>query len=135
MDNRQHERLDDVYRDVYRYAFRMTGRHEEAQDVTQETFARWTARPDTLPRSDVRPWMFVVARNLCLDRLRRASRHPGVALDGVAEPHAKTPGPDEAGMRDELSALIQEAVLDLPPLVRDAMILREYHCYRYAEID
>lgn len=64
--------------------------HEEAEDATQEVFARVPADPDRI--IDERRWLLEVARNVCIDTLRYNRRRPTVSLDaepspsGVADP-------------------------------------------------
>jgi RNA polymerase sigma factor (sigma-70 family) len=61
--------------------------HEEAEDATQEVFARVPADPAVI--TDARRWLLEVARNVCIDMLRYQSRRPALALDG----HADHPAP------------------------------------------
>ncbi|HQQ71979.1 MAG TPA: sigma-70 family RNA polymerase sigma factor, partial [Alicycliphilus sp.] len=69
---------------IYRYLLRLCGSQEDARELTQETFlsayqalARW--RPD----ARLSTWLFRIAHNQALDRLRRARRVDFVALDEV----------------------------------------------------
>ena len=48
----------------------MLKRRDDAEDVVQDAFARLTASPDAI--EDVRGWLVVVTRRLCLDRLDKA---------------------------------------------------------------
>lgn len=64
------ERLTPV---AYRLALRMLGDRAEAEDVAQEALLRlWRAAPDWDPgRARISTWIYRVASNLCIDRLRR----------------------------------------------------------------
>ena len=123
------------YEDLFRFAYRMLGSHESAEDVAQESFLR-LAQNGLERRQGERPrrWLFVVARNLCWDRLRSHTRHGEVPLDECAEPPCPTPGPEEAMHKRELSALVEKAVVQLPPPLREVIVLREYEEMDYAQI-
>ena len=123
------------YGAIYRFAYRMTGRREQAEDIAQETFLRLAANPSPARGAEgLRRWLFVVARNLCLSALRADTRHPSVPLAAVSESHATEATPAEAGQRNERHALVREAVLALPPAMREIVVLREYEGLAYAEI-
>lgn len=57
---------------IFRYAYRMLGNRADAEDATAETFLRVLRRSGEL-RSDsaFRTWLFRIARNLCIDRMRQ----------------------------------------------------------------
>lgn len=106
---------------LYRFTYRMTGSHDVAEDVVQDTFAAlWKdgCGYDS-GRGALRAYLLGIARNLVLKRWR--SRHPDESIEEdrfVSEPI------DLA--RLEMSEAIAEAVQRLPPLQREALILAEY---------
>jgi DNA-directed RNA polymerase specialized sigma24 family protein len=55
----------------------MLNRCDDAEDVVQEAFARLAASPDAI--RDVRGWLVVVTRQLCLDRLDLADNRRTIA--------------------------------------------------------
>src|SRR6266852_5652384 len=57
---------------IFRYTFRMLGNRTDAEDATAETFLRVLRRSNEL-RADgaFRTWLFRIARNLCIDKLRQ----------------------------------------------------------------
>jgi RNA polymerase sigma-70 factor (ECF subfamily) len=60
---------------IHSYAFRLLGNQEDADDVTQEVFIRVQGRLEQLREvSRLRPWLYRIATNLCMDQLRRRSR-------------------------------------------------------------
>ncbi len=97
---------------------------DEAEDLVQETFARafaaFGARDAAAP---VAPWLYAIARNLCVDRLRRAGRRggPEAVLEEAA---AENADPCEQVDRDQRRRAVGEAIRGLPP--RDREI-----CYLY----
>ena len=60
---------------IFRYTYRMLGNRSDAEDATAETFLRVLRRSAEL-RADgaFRTWLFRIARNLCIDRLRQHGR-------------------------------------------------------------
>lgn len=84
---------------IHSYAFRLLGNQEDADDVTQEVFIRVHGRLDQLrDPSRLRPWLYRIATNLCMDQLRRRSRTRrifgvAISLDGGSD--ADDTGPHE----------------------------------------
>ncbi|HUY78749.1 MAG TPA: RNA polymerase sigma factor, partial [Ktedonobacterales bacterium] len=60
---------------IHTYAFRLLGNREDADDVTQEVFIRAHAHMAQLrDQGRLRPWLYRIATNLCMDQLRKRSR-------------------------------------------------------------
>ncbi len=109
---------------ILAHATRMLGGDRaEAEDVTQEAMLRlWRIAPEWQQgRARVSTWLYRVAGNLCVDRLRRARPEP---LDQSNEPLADDPGA-EAGLQNaaRLQALYG-ALAELPARQRQAVVLR-----------
>jgi RNA polymerase sigma-70 factor, ECF subfamily len=63
--------VDRHLRSIMSFAYRMLGDINEAEDVAQETFLRlWKTASRWEPKAKLTTWMYRVARNLCVDRLR-----------------------------------------------------------------
>lgn len=81
---------------LHSYAYRLLGNQEDADDVTQEVFIRVHGRIDQLrDPSRLRPWLYRIATNLCMDYLRRRARTRkifGIAvhIDGGGEEAEET---------------------------------------------
>lgn len=107
---------------VLRYAARMLGSREEAEDVTQEAMLRlWKIAPDwQAGLAEPSTWVFRVARNLCTDRLRRR-RPMAPELPDLPDPAL---GQDAQLMRAARARALEAALLDLPERQREAVILR-----------
>jgi RNA polymerase sigma-70 factor (ECF subfamily) len=80
------EQLVERYqRSVYNLAYRMTGRREDAENLTQETFLRAFARLETFQVGRrFSPWLFRIASNLCINRKNRQERRE-LSLDSFSE--------------------------------------------------
>ena len=123
------------YNALYCFAFRMLGRREAAEDCVQEAFARMAesgAQP--LQGDAARRFLFVVTRNLCLDHFRKHPHGMELPLDKIPEPASPDSNPRMKAQRNEREHLIKQAVLELPPELREALVLRVYENMSYAEI-
>jgi len=106
---------------VYRFALQMTGSTAVAEDVTQETFLALLlhgGRYDEA-RGTVASFLYGIARNLVM---RRLVRHPGAEME-ITEEYA---GPEdllEDLTRRESIEQVRQAVLSLPPIFREAVVL------------
>lgn len=112
---------------VYRFAYRMTGSPHVARDVTQSCFAglleglsRYDAR-----RASLGTYLCAAARNLSLRHVSRAWRERPLSGGGDTQP-SREPGPEQRLLAEERARLVREAVLALPPLHREVLILAEY---------
>ena len=108
---------------VLGFAARMLSDRTEAEDVAQEAMLRlWRMAPDWQQgEARVATWLYRVASNLCLDRLRR-SRPRG--LDEVAEPEDATPGVVARLIEADRALALDEALAALPDRQRQAVVLR-----------
>ena len=108
---------------VLGFAARMLSDRTEAEDVAQEAMLRlWRMAPDWQQgEARVATWLYRVASNLCLDRLRR-SRPRG--LDEVAEPEDAAPGVVTRLIEADRVLALDEALAALPDRQRQAVVLR-----------
>jgi RNA polymerase sigma-70 factor, ECF subfamily len=118
--------------DVYRFALHMTGSPAAAEDVAQDVFlavirdaGRYTAG-----RSGVVPWLLGIARNHALRRLTERRHEP------LPEP-GREPGidadPAEGVARGQQIALLRAALVDLPVVFREAVVLCDLQELSYQE--
>jgi RNA polymerase sigma-70 factor (ECF subfamily) len=112
---------------VHAYLARLTGDASLAEDLCQETFVRYLRHQDQLAvrNGHVAPWLFRVATNLGVDRLRRRKPLP---LDG--EPVA---GP-AAAPATERSAVVRAALDALEPDLRAIFLLRAHHGLTFPQL-
>jgi RNA polymerase sigma-70 factor (TIGR02960 family) len=81
-------------RELHVHCYRMLGSFDEAEDLVQETFLRaWRGRSGFAGGPGLRPWLYKIATNACLDALRRRSRRP-VLAESFAELPWLQPYPD-----------------------------------------
>jgi len=122
-------------RRVFAVAYRIVRRHDIAEDVAQDTFIRAyhaigrfeTGRP-------FGPWVVRIAANLAIN-FRRSPRAREDALpDGHGETPAREAGPLGQLLDREASAVLEEAVAQLPQEQRAVFILRVSENLSYQEI-
>ena len=109
---------------------------DEAEDVAQETFvAAYDKRNSFRPGEPFRPWLYRIAVNRCLDRLRAQSRRPAtVEIGSLPEPALSGGDPVQALLSSETEARLREAVAALPPKLRAVFVLRHLDDLSYDEI-
>ena len=121
-------------RPVVNFIFRMLGSADDADDVAQEVFVRVYQKMDTYrPATKFSTWLFALARNAAIDRLRWRRRHPTESIDPELPLPAATDTAAEIGAR-EIGALIAAAVAKLPEDQRTVLVLSEYQGMSHAEI-
>ncbi|OLC21369.1 MAG: hypothetical protein AUH33_01955 [Chloroflexi bacterium 13_1_40CM_68_21] len=142
-DARAFEQLArEVERPLYRHAARMVGQ-VDAEDVVQDALLSAWRSLSSFEGSSFRAWIFRIATNRALDRLRSRRRHPEVPLDpptdedddrSWAEPPA--PGPDLAEIAGDREAfvIVEEILATIPVEQRAALLLRDVEGFAYEEI-
>ena len=127
---------------LYAFILRMVGRSEDADDLTQDVFVQLLK---SLPgaRSDMplRPWVYVIARNKCLDHLKRkrALTFSSLAtedLHAAVEERVEDgePLPEELAERADLREILEAAIATLPPRYRTVVALRYSTDLTFGEI-
>ncbi len=119
---------------VYSFCLKMLLDRELAQDAMQETFLRmYENRERLLNTASFKAWLFTIARNQCLNQLRRLSRQvPLLPEDeGVG---ASTDTPISELEKSEQIDLVNRFLQQLKPEYREVIVLREYQNMSYEEI-
>ena len=111
---------------VYRAACLILRDRRAAEDVAQETFLRAARAADRLdPGAVIRPWLYRIAVNLSLDRLR-SQRRERRALDQLAALPESGHRGDELFEHRMRRVVVAEALERLPDRLRVPVILRYY---------
>lgn len=125
-------------RRVFNIAFKFTGRHDVAEDLTQEIFLKVFRGLERFKRdADFTTWLSSVARNYCIDHYRSVRRErevmtPDNAAVDVASDHGVSP---LRKLEDEDRRALLRAGLDqLPPKLREAVVLRDLQEMTYQEM-
>ncbi len=130
---------------VMNLAFRTLRDLTEAEDLAQNVFVQvWKAGPRYEPTAKFSTWLFTIARNLCLNEIRRRTRHPAESLDQTrddaddqplyqVEDKRVAPATEEL-LRGELVEKVDAALAGLPENQRTALLLCRQEELSYEEI-
>ena len=127
---------------VYNFCLRLLGQADDAADVAQETFVQLYSHLARLDeREPLAPWLFRVARNRCIDVLRRRRTVSLTPPDDLTpetasgvDPLDPEPLPDELAERADLQRLLSRAIASLPPTYAEVVALRYAADRSFAEI-
>ena len=141
------ELVERVEKPLVNFVRRYLDDASSAEDVFQETFVRVVRTlGDFKPEASLSTWIFTIARNLCLDRIKMKRRHREVSLDegqGGRRPglidfrdalRATGTTPEQDLDAREEGRRLQEAIGKLSPNKREALVLRQYSGLSYQEI-
>lgn len=117
----------------------------EAEDLAQNVFLQiYKSRGRYRQTAKFSTWLFTIARNLCLNEMRRRSRHPAEPLE---ETHPESEGQPSRQFEDkshvaapdrvlhgELAQKIEEALAELPENQRSAILLCRQDDLSYEQI-
>jgi RNA polymerase sigma-70 factor (ECF subfamily) len=123
------------YKDaLYRYAERMTGHIDEAEDIVQQAFINGFKNLDRCRNPErIGGWLFRIAVNLCKDQLKgRAKREVSLEVAGPLQASERLP---EAGAeRAEMRGKIYRALQSLSNEHREAFLLKHVEGWSYEEM-
>ncbi len=122
--------------DVYNVAFRVLGNHQDAEDITQETFIRiWLNLRNFRMESSIRTWVYRITVNLCYDLLKKRGR---ITLAEKPIENFKELSSNENPLllltERELKEKIEEVFSMISPENRIILTLREIEGLPYREI-
>ena len=111
----------------------------DAQDAVQEAYLRaWKFFGSFRVGTDPRVWLFAVVRNTCFTWLKKHRAPAGATVSYDEEIHGlpaeSGPGPDAGLLRAADAEVLREALAELPPEFREAVVLRELEELSYKEI-
>ena len=136
------------HRRIYGLCYRFTGSSTDAEDLTQEVFLKVYRNLGQfdVERGSFQTWLTTLTRNLLVDHFRRNRMERATdSLDaGWCEPEEMPtasdrlqdarPGPQEHSMRRQLQQQVQQALTQVSPELREAVILRDLQDMDYKEI-
>jgi RNA polymerase sigma-70 factor (ECF subfamily) len=127
------------WRKVFNLAYKFVGRHDEAEDLTQEIFLKIFKALHTFDRrANFQTWLISISRNLCIDHYRSVRKERETMAREVDAsdlmPVSKERGPYGQLEQLDLRQLIRRALAELPATLREAVVLRDLKEYSYQEI-
>lgn len=120
---------------IQRYCKQYLHDEQLAEDVAQETFAKLVDGTEP-PEGRFKPWIYKIARNRCIDALRRFNRSPthhnrlNTGFDGAKN----TSGPSTKAHKLERRALIRHIIQQMPDDYRDVLMLKYFEGFSRAEM-
>lgn len=119
------------YDQIHRYAIRVTGSRDEADDVVQEVCLRYLRSGKTFQADMLRNYLYQTARNYMIDQHRRKTLHTKLTTDENSESSLAyrslfVPGasPDQNAQTSELQAIVRQRVNQLSPQKQEILHLR-----------
>lgn len=130
---------------LFNFIFRTLRDETETEDLAQNVFLQvYKSRARYERTAKFSTWLFTIARNLCLNEIRRRSRHPAESLEESHTDHEDLPPrqyedkrvflPTETMLHGELAQKIEEALAELPENQRTAILLCRQDELSYEEI-
>jgi RNA polymerase sigma-70 factor (ECF subfamily) len=123
------------------YVFRFLGNYEACSDVVQETMIKVYRYKDTYSSvAKFSTWIYTIAGNLARTEYRRQRRRKFFSISDYGEEHGQFELPDEvyrpdvmtdSGIKEEI---IQNALVNVKDVYREAVILRDIEGMSYEEI-
>ncbi|MBX5451972.1 RNA polymerase sigma factor [Thermogemmatispora sp.] len=132
---------------LFTFALRLSGSYEEAQEITQDAFVRayqalTTYSTEQVRNLALRSWLYQIVLNVARNRLRKRQRLPFcISLEEAGSDSAEEPasapveeGPEARAEARERLLLLERALLTLPLIYREVVILRHIEGLSYPEL-
>ncbi len=131
---------------VFNFILRWVGERSRAEDLLQETWLKVIrTAPSYEKKAKFTTWLFTIARNLCVDSMRRERYRKADSLDAADDPQGDAPAlsesvagdgpaPDRAAYAAAVRPKLERALASLPPEQREVFVLREYAGIAFKDI-
>ena len=125
-------------RKVFHIAYKFTGKHDQAEDLSQEIFLKVFKSLEKFNRdADFSTWLSSVARNYCIDRYRAGKREREVVVEDLVafDLAPASSGNPHRDLEDQDRRSFLRRGLDLlPGKLREAVVLRDLQGLSYQEM-
>ncbi|HEX5071369.1 MAG TPA: RNA polymerase sigma factor [Vicinamibacterales bacterium] len=127
------------WRKVFNLAYKFVGRHDEAEDLTQDIFLKIFKALHTFDRrANFQTWLISISRNLCIDHYRSVRKERETMARDVDASQLAPPSRERSPYGEleqiDLRQRIRVALAELPPTLREAVVLRDLQEFSYQEI-
>jgi RNA polymerase sigma-70 factor (ECF subfamily) len=127
------------WRKVFNVAYHFVGKHDEAEDLTQDIFLKIFKALNTFDRrANFQTWIISISRNLCIDHYRSVRKERQTIARDVdsndLQPATSERGPYAQAEHQDLKAQLRQALETLPVTLRTAVVLRDLQELSYQEI-
>src|SRR3989344_5756774 len=134
--------VDRYLKDVYNFAYRLTGNSQAAEDIAQDSFVKaWKHIRTYRQGSNFQAWIFTITRNTAIDWLRQkkeltfssfeTARGENVLVDTLVD---EQPLPDELVARAENTRYVEALLMQINPQYREVLRLRHSSNLTFEEI-
>jgi RNA polymerase sigma-70 factor (ECF subfamily) len=126
-------------RKVFHIGYKFTGRHDDAEDLTQEIFLKVFRSLEKFNRdADFSTWLSSVARNFCIDHYRASKREKEVLVEDLVAfdlaPASTGSSPHRALEDRDRRSFLLRGLEALPDKLREAVVLRDLQGLSYQEM-
>lgn len=125
-------------RRVFHIAYKFTGKHDQAEDLTQEIFLKLFRSLDKFNRdADFATWLTSVARNYCIDHYRASKREREVMVEDLLafdQAASSSGNPQRRLEESDRRSFLRAGLERLPDKLREAVVLRDLQGLSYQEM-
>jgi len=124
---------------VFLICLGFTQNRQDAEDLTQDSYVKAYLKQEGIKnQSSQKEWLFQIARNTCLDHLRRKANPVNAVVD-ISEPQMENCTaigitPEHTAVTKQQFELLGAAVQSLPPKQREVFVMKEYADLSYRDI-
>jgi RNA polymerase sigma-70 factor (ECF subfamily) len=126
--------LERYERPLLRYAYSMLGHLEDARDIVQDVFLKFSQAMHILDQEQLAPWLFTVCKNRATDHLRKFKRVTLMETETLDRETANSPRPGDELCHSEDKALLHQLLAQLPEKQREAIRMKFIAGLSYKEI-
>jgi RNA polymerase sigma factor (sigma-70 family) len=126
--------LERYERPLVRYALSIVGQLEDAQDIVQDVFLKFSQSMHSLDQEHLAPWLFTVCRNRATDHLRKFKRVTLMENETLDREVSQTAAPGDNLDSEETAAVLQQLLTRLPEKQREAIRMKFIAGLSYKEI-
>lgn len=129
-----HNRVLPVKNKLYRFAYRMMGNEEDAEDIVQEVFIKvWKKRDEMHTLLNMEAWCMRLVKNKCLDTLKSSHFKVSKQNEEIDIPEESNTPFANMAMHDTMQK-IKSFINSLPEKQKQVIQLRDIEGYSYQEI-
>lgn len=131
---------------AYNLAFCLLRARADAEDAVQDAYLRAYRAFHQFEGEDIKPWLLTIVRNVCYRRLQDRRRTDNViSLDEAVGPRSGSAqfeasvasaerSPEQAAINASEQSMLSKAMVELPPIFREVIVLREIEELSYREV-
>ncbi|NLR68335.1 RNA polymerase sigma factor [Chitinophaga varians] len=124
-----------VRQKLFRFAYRLLGNEEDAQDITQDALMKVWSQQEKMPElQNMEAWCMRITRNLALDKIKSRKYRIADELDRAGEVPSAQHSPHTMAEKNDVMVKVRRIIHELPEKYRTIIQLRDMDGYSYQEI-